>query len=190
MKEYDIAVCGAGTAGVAAAVAAARRGARTLLIEKQCLLGGLATSGLIYVYLPLDDGYGHRTGSGLAWEMMHRSIEYGPFDLPKAWGGPVDGDSGLPGNRLRCGFSPGGFCLSLDRMLQESGVDVWLDSRIYAVGIQNDRVVSMTVANDSGSVEIAAKCFVDATGGAFVVRMAGGNVVYGENFKTIFIAIL
>ena len=60
MKElhYDVVVCGAGVAGVAAAVAAARAGAKTAVIEKQCLLGGLATSGLIYIYLPLCDGNG------------------------------------------------------------------------------------------------------------------------------------
>ena len=48
MKEvnYDVVVCGAGVAGVAAAAAAARKGAKTALLEKQCLLGGLATSGL------------------------------------------------------------------------------------------------------------------------------------------------
>ena len=60
MKEvcYDVVVCGGGVAGVSAAVAAAGRGAKTVLIEKQCLLGGLATSGLIYIYLPLCDGKG------------------------------------------------------------------------------------------------------------------------------------
>ena len=47
MKEvfYDIVVCGGGVAGVAVAVAAVGRGAKTAIIEKQCLPGGLATSG-------------------------------------------------------------------------------------------------------------------------------------------------
>ncbi|MBQ9501566.1 MAG: FAD-dependent oxidoreductase, partial [Lentisphaeria bacterium] len=74
MKEvcYDVVVCGGGVAGVAAAVAAARRGAKTALVEKQCLLGGLATSGLIYVFLPLCDGYGHQVTFGLAEEMIRR----------------------------------------------------------------------------------------------------------------------
>ena len=55
MKHYDVVVCGGGIAGVAAALAAARRGKKVLLVEKQSALGGLATSGLIYIYLPISD---------------------------------------------------------------------------------------------------------------------------------------
>ena len=51
--NYDVAVAGGGIAGVAAALAASRRGAKTVLLESQVFLGGLATSGLIYIYLPL-----------------------------------------------------------------------------------------------------------------------------------------
>ena len=56
MQEYDVIVVGGGVAGVAAAVAAARNGAKTLLMEKQVVLGGLATIGLISWYEPLCDG--------------------------------------------------------------------------------------------------------------------------------------
>ena len=56
--KYDIAISGAGVAGIAAALAAARRGHKGVLIEKQMLIGGLATSGLIYIYLTLCDGNG------------------------------------------------------------------------------------------------------------------------------------
>ena len=56
LKEYDAAVCGGGVAGIAAALASARRGMNTVLIEKTILPGGLATSGLVLVYLPLRDG--------------------------------------------------------------------------------------------------------------------------------------
>ena len=51
-KKYEVVVAGAGIAGVAAALAAARRGHKVALVEKQTLIGGLATAGLIYVYLP------------------------------------------------------------------------------------------------------------------------------------------
>ena len=49
--RYDVAVAGAGIAGIAAAVAAARQGKKVALVEKQTLIGGLATSGLIFVFL-------------------------------------------------------------------------------------------------------------------------------------------
>ena len=55
--QADVAVAGGGIAGIAAALAAARMGASVLLIEKQCIVGGLATTGLIARYLPLCDGY-------------------------------------------------------------------------------------------------------------------------------------
>ena len=51
-KEYDVIVAGAGVAGVAAALECARSGLKTVLVEKSILTGGLATSGLIYIYLP------------------------------------------------------------------------------------------------------------------------------------------
>ncbi len=182
MKSYDVVVAGGGVAGVAAAVAAARRGARAALIEKQCMLGGLATSGMIYVYLPLCDGYGHVTARGLAWEMMRRSVEYGPFTTPPGWGGVAEGNAGIGGRRFQCCFSPGGFALSLDRMLEEAGVDLWLDTRVVGVETRDKRIAALQVANESGLVTVRAKCFVDATGGAYLVRLAGGEVGYDENF--------
>ena len=63
--EYDVIVAGGGVAGVAAALAAAQKGAKTLLIETQYMLGGLATAGLITYYLPLCDGMGHQLSYGL-----------------------------------------------------------------------------------------------------------------------------
>ena len=65
----DVAVIGGGIAGVAAAVQAARSGKKTILVEKTILLGGLATSGLVYIYLPLCDGFGHQVTFGLSEEL-------------------------------------------------------------------------------------------------------------------------
>ncbi len=183
--QYDVAVIGAGVAGAAAAISAARQGAKTALIEKQCLLGGLATSGLIYVYLPLCDGYGNQVICGIAEEMLRRCVEYGPFDVPEQWGGPKGGNPGCREaavqNRYACCFSPAGFTLTLDRMLAEAGVDLWLDTVVTEVGKNGNAVSSVTVFNASGKVEIAGKCFVDATGGAYAVQLAGGKIHRTEN---------
>ena len=56
LKNYDTVVVGGGIAGISAALAAARNGAKTLLVEREFLLGGLATLGLVTIYLPLCDG--------------------------------------------------------------------------------------------------------------------------------------
>ena len=183
-KKYDVVVCGAGVAGVAAAIAAARRGMRTAIIEKQCLLGGLATSGLIYIFLPLCDGFGHQVTSGIAEEMIRRCTAYSPFNPPERWGGPKNGNPGIDGDRFQCCFSPAGFTLTLDTMLAEAGVDLWLDTTIFEARTEELRLASVLVVNASGHTRIDARCFVDATGGAAVAQMAGGEVQQGENYLT------
>ena len=75
--NYDVVVCGGGIAGISAAVAAARTGAKTLLIENSYLLGGLATSGLVAIYLPLCDGEGHQLSFGIAEELLRLSVVKG-----------------------------------------------------------------------------------------------------------------
>ncbi len=186
--KYDIAVAGAGVAGVAAALAAARRGHRVALIEKQTLIGGLATSGLVYVYLPLCDGHGTQVTFGIAEELLRHSLEYSPFDLPRRWGGLDDntGDAENDERRFRCCFSPAGFTLSLDALLRDANVDLWLDTRVCAARLAKDgKVASLDVENSSGHGLIRARQFVDATGEATIVRRAGGATETDQNFATL-----
>ena len=75
--EYDVAVVGGGIAGIAAALAASRHGAKTVLIEKQFALGGLATLGLVTIYLPICDGCGRQVSFGIAEELLKLSMKYG-----------------------------------------------------------------------------------------------------------------
>src|SRR5919197_716953 len=78
----DVLVVGAGCAGVAAAVAAARRGADTWLIEATGFVGGLATVGLINLLLTLDDGAGTQVVAGLCQEMVDRLDAAGEARYP------------------------------------------------------------------------------------------------------------
>ena len=55
-KSYDVIVCGGGVSGVSAALSAVERGKSTLLVEKSVLLGGLATLGLINLFVPMCNG--------------------------------------------------------------------------------------------------------------------------------------
>ena len=71
-EAYDVAVVGGGVAGVAAALAAARSGAKVCLIEKYAGLGGLATMGHVIIYLALCDGRGRQISFGIAEELLDR----------------------------------------------------------------------------------------------------------------------
>ena len=76
-KSCDVLVCGGGFGGISAALAAARCGKKVILPEKLYMLGGLGTAGLVTIYLPLCDGYGHQVSFGIAEELLRLSIEHG-----------------------------------------------------------------------------------------------------------------
>ena len=69
-RKYDHVVVGGGFAGVAAALASARAGAKTCLLERTNVLGGLSTQGHIIVFMPLCDGYGRQVTFGIPEELL------------------------------------------------------------------------------------------------------------------------
>lgn len=183
MGHFDIAVCGGGIAGVAAALAAARRGRKAVLVEKQSALGGLATSGLIYIYLPISDDREHRVAASITEELLLRCQEYGPFALEKKWGGTSNGHSGHPRDVYQCCFSPAGYMLTLEQMVREAGVDLRLETTVTGVRCSGSgRLEEIEIFCGCEKEYISADCFVDATGGAFVLRMAGAKVFPETNY--------
>ena len=86
-SDYDVIVVGGGIAGIAAAVSASRNGLKTILLEKQINLGGLATGGLISWYEPLCDGLGNQIVTGIAQELIDLSVKYSFDSLEERWGG-------------------------------------------------------------------------------------------------------
>ena len=172
-RDYEVVVAGAGVAGVAAALAAARVGLRTALVEKTVLVGGLATTGLIYIYLPLCDGRGHQVLFGIAEELLHLSIKYGPGGVPEGW---------REEGRYRTPFSPASFALALDEVLAAAGVALWLDTLVSDPVMDGERVAGLVVENKSGRGMIKARCVIDATGDADVAYRAGAPCVESENW--------
>ena len=125
-EEADVLVVGGGIAGISAAVSAARKGAKTLLLEKQVNLGGLATCGLISWYEPLCDGNGNQVMGGIAEELIRLSCRDGFDNLPAKWGGD---ESCSPRNaRYSTFFSPTVFSLALDEFVLESGARIRFDT--------------------------------------------------------------
>ena len=84
-KHYDVIVCGGGVAGVAAAVSAANNGSSVLLIEKSNILGGLATLGLINLFVPMCNGRGKQIIFGLCEKWTRDSALYGYDTIPEPW---------------------------------------------------------------------------------------------------------
>ena len=184
-KRYDVVVVGGGIGGIASALAAARRGCKTALIEKLFVPGGLATSGLVYIYLPICDGYGTQVSKSLAEELLHKSFLYGPGSVDEKWQTRTahDHDS----LRYRCIFSPAACMLSWESMLEEAGVDVWYDSLVCGVRMERRRVKAVELENMSGRVAVAGKVFVDATGACVVARLAGAPTLSANNSRTIWV---
>jgi choline dehydrogenase-like flavoprotein len=181
-KRYDVVVAGAGVAGVAAALECARAGLKTALVEKTVLVGGLATTGLVNVYLPLCDGRGRQVMFGITEELCHLSLRYGPGCVPAGWPG---GAAGERTERYRVPFNPASFILALDEALQDAGVAMWLDTLACRPVVAGGRVRALDVENKSGRGRLFAHCFIDATGDSDVAFRAGAPCVEGGNWLSL-----
>ncbi len=175
-RKYDAVIIGGGVAGVAAAISAAESGVKTALIEKSCMLGGLATMGMVYFYLPICDGRGTQVGFGLTEKLMHASVKYGPqsFDFAN-W------KNNIKNLRYRTIFSPASFILAMEEMLLEKGIEIWYDSTFCAIEKNSAGNSELIIRNKGGNGRFYAKVVIDATGDAEVARECGCDFVQGEN---------
>lgn len=183
--DYDVIVVGGGIAGIAAAVAASRTGAKTLLMEKQINLGGLATVGLISWYEPLCDGKGKQLIFGIGEELIKLSVKYGFDNLSEKWGGKSKNK--VSSHRYSTFYSPMVFSLALDEYVRDSGADIRFDTHaVYPVMEENicKGIIAETV---SGKEFYSAKMIIDATGDATVCHRAGVPTVTGQN-KLVYVS--
>ena len=182
-KVYDVLIVGGGIAGIAAALEAARSGLHTALVEKTILWGGLATSGLVPVYMPLCDGGGRQVTFGIAEELLEWSIKYGPGHIPAGWTDRTQEEydtryknlyaQGGLDKRYATIFSPVAFAWGLDEVMYDSDVDLWLDTLACQPMMVGNRVTGVEVENKSGRTAIGASCIVDASGDADIAYRAG-----------------
>jgi len=181
-ESCDVIVAGAGVAGASAALASARAGMRTALVEKTVFTGGLATAGLVNIYLPLCDGNGTQVTFGIAEELLHLSIRYGPGGVPAEWRGGTDAAEEA---RYRVVFSPASFVLALDEALEAAGVEIMLDTRVARPVTESGAVTGLEVENVSGRGRLSAPVVVDATGDASVAHRAGCGCELGGNWTSM-----
>jgi hypothetical protein len=159
--KYDVAVIGAGSAGVAAAVAAARNGARTVLVDAGPMAGGEMVSGL-----PLNavlNARGEWVAGGICRELVEACRELGGlvepyFDWRSLW--------------LVC-VDPEIMKIAVARILRDAGVDVLLYTFADDVVISDGTVTGVFALNKSGRSLIEADLFVDCSGDGDIATMAG-----------------
>ncbi|MEE1198084.1 MAG: FAD-dependent oxidoreductase [Acutalibacteraceae bacterium] len=178
----DVLVCGGGVAGIAAALAAARQGKKVILLERQFMLGGLATAGLIAIYLPLCDGLGKQVSFGIAEELLRLSISAGgAVGYPANW---LDSDDKTQrtekDRRFEVEYNPQLFAILAEQLLLQNGVEILYGS--YAVGVseKDNKIDAVIVENKSGRQGIAVKSVVDASGDCDIAHFSSAPT---ENFK-------
>ena len=178
--SYDVVVVGGGVAGVAAALAASRQGASTLIIEKTITFGGLATIGLISWYEPICDRAGTQMMSGLAEELLRTLIVDGIDNLDKGW--KEENKPSHDKATFTSFFSPCTGVMVLDEILKKNNVDIRLDSLATYPVMEGKHCRGVVVETKGGKEFFEAKVVIDCTGDADVFHAACAPTEEGFNY--------
>ncbi len=164
-ERYDVLVVGGGNAGCAAALAAARCGAKTLLVERYGFLGGTATAAMVGPWMTFHSD-SERIVGGIAQEIVERLVAMGgsPGHIP-------DSSDYVP---TITPFDPEVHKALLFDLMRESGVDLLLHAYfLAAVRDARGMVGGARFATVGGTREVRAQRTIDATADAFVAASAG-----------------
>ena len=179
--NYDVVVVGGGPGGITAAIASARNGAKTLIVERYGFFGGLATGGLMgplfgYAEITIkdiSDIWSKRRGGelilgGLPVEIVGKLQSYGaaPPNEELTW------------EAIR--FDPEIMKHVLDAMALEAGADILFHTLAVNVSMNKNSIDYLILENKSGRQAAKAKIFVDATGDGDVAYFAGAEYTKGR----------
>jgi hypothetical protein len=184
----DVLVVGAGSAGIAAAIASARQGAHTWLLERSSFLGGLATVGLINLLLTLDDGAGHQVVAGLCQEFVDRlsavdrcrfppASEWNSEDAARVdewrrwgliWGAPES-------VRYSVAFDPDAFVDVAIDALRAADVRLRMHTWFAGVDVAGGAIGAVFVESKKGREAIVPRVVIDASGDGDVFVTAGAE---------------
>lgn len=160
-RVYDVVVVGGGPGGFSAAVAAARRGARVLLVERYGFLGGMATAGLVNPFMSYKLR-GERLTSSVFNELIDIMEREGALD------------------ERQVVFDDEVMKLVLDDMMKRHGVDLLLHSFFLSADVKDGRIERIHTVGKSGIVSVQGKVFVDSTGDGDLAARAGATVEKGR----------
>src|SRR5262245_57844844 len=177
VEDADLVVVGGGSAGMAAAITAARTGLRTVLIEESPFLGGMSTGGAVGTfcgfYFREPGGDLVRLVGGFAAEVMDRLAGTGQCYGPV----PFKTTAAVP-------YVPWGVKTLYDTMARaEPRLTVYLHAHAIDVVAKDDRIEAVVVSTRDGTVAMRAPYFVDASGDAWLARTAGAPATRGERLQ-------
>lgn len=156
-QTYDVIVVGGGLAGCGAALAAARNGAKTLLVERINALGGAPCTMGVNPFMP------YSTRNPETGEMM--PLSRGIFE-------ELVGELRKLDAMYHNAFNPEWMKVALNRMVLEAGVELLFNTVVVSAEREGDRVTSVTVSNKSGLMKLEASYYIDCTGDADVAMLA------------------
>ena len=171
MNDYDVLVVGGGNAGCAAALAAARHGARTLLIERYGFLGGTATASMVGPWMTFHAGE-RRVVGGIAAEIVERLRAMG--------GSPGHVADSSDYVSTITPFDPEMHKALLFEMMREAGVDLLLHAYFLRAVMDANAVRGVIVATVAGERTYRARTTIDATADAYVAACAGAGTQQGD----------
>lgn len=158
-KTYDLIVAGGGMAGVAATVAAARRGLNVLLVEQSSMLGGLGTNGLMTMLMTSRFHF-----YGIGSEIINHLIETGAA-------APIKNNRAQ--DYVRIPYDNEHMKRALDSIVLESGADMILYSKITGVFQKKNHITELELCGQEGKFIVSGRIFIDATGDAMLSLYAG-----------------
>ncbi len=163
LYETDVCVVGGGSAGTAAAVSAARKGAETVLVEQGIALGGLQTLGCVFPCMPtFADG----SDTPYITDLNRRMEEQG---APPSLGFETDTYYGGGRGQYEAEY----LSLVYDEMCEEAGVEVLYGAALVGAITEEGKITACVVQTIEGLAKIRAKVFIDGTGDALLSRFAG-----------------
>jgi len=160
----DICIVGAGPAGIAAAVSAARAGGKVYLAEAHSCSGGLGTAGLVPVFMPFSDGI-HFLAGGIGREVNERlNLSRGSVSQQNP--------NGIDAEKLKCLY---------ETMLIEAGVEFTYHTVLFDVIKKDNRIETAFFTSPGGAFAVNARVFIDATGSGHLSVLAGAEYAKGDD---------